>query len=63
MHKKFEINQTKIKGGCQLGKKDLVINTTHIYLDNDTLRITNFLLKLGRVFIQIFPSTAYVLNF
>ena len=21
MHKKFEINQTKIKGGCQLGRK------------------------------------------
>ena len=22
MHKKFEINQTKIKGGCQSGRKD-----------------------------------------
>ena len=27
MHKKFEINQTKIKGGCQLGRKVVTHNS------------------------------------
>ena len=27
MHKKFEINQTKIKGGCQLGRKVVAHNS------------------------------------
>ena len=27
MHKKFEINQTKIKGGCQLGRKEVTYNS------------------------------------
>ena len=41
MHKKFEIIQTKIKGGCQSGRKvvnhnsksDLPLVSTSIYLD------------------------------
>ena len=31
MHKKFEINQTKIKGGCQLGRKALAILLEHMH--------------------------------
>ena len=27
MHKKFEINRTKIKGGCQLGRKVVTQNS------------------------------------
>ena len=27
MHKKFEINSTKIKGGCQLGRKVVTHNS------------------------------------
>ena len=27
MHKKFEINQTKIKGGCQSGRKAVTHNS------------------------------------
>ena len=27
MHKKFEINQTKIKGGCQLGRQVVTHNS------------------------------------
>ena len=27
MHKKFEINQTKIKGSCQLGRKVVIHNS------------------------------------
>ena len=27
MHKKFEINQTKIKGGCQSGRKKVPFNS------------------------------------
>ena len=27
MHKKFEINQTKIKGGCQQGRKVVTHNS------------------------------------
>ena len=27
MHKKFDINRTKIKGGCQLGKKVVTQNS------------------------------------
>ena len=27
MHKKFEINRTKIKGGCQSGRKVVTLNS------------------------------------
>ena len=31
MHKKFEINQTKINGGCQSGRKVVTHNSKRIF--------------------------------
>ena len=51
MNKKIEINQTKIKGGCQLGRKvvtqnsksDLSLNETKkIVITIETFTVSNF---------------------
>ena len=53
MHKKFEINQTKIKGGCQLGrtvvthnfKSDLPLAKTIIHKDKPFCNIQETLMS------------------
>ena len=41
MHKKFEINQTQIKGGCQSGRKVVAHNPKS---DLPLVRLTPFLI-------------------
>ena len=61
MHKKFKINQTQIKGGCQLGRKVVTHNS------KSDSPLTSEVLKALRIlppspFLFLFLSLAHVLK-
>ena len=60
MHKKFEINRTKIKGGCQLGRKAVTYNSK----SNLPLAIYKHEMKMGSLatFKKQIPIKMYALQ-
>ena len=51
MHKKFELNQTKIKGGCQSGRKMVTHNSKSdlpLHVAVTSLKV----IKYGRAYVQ-----------
>ena len=49
MHKKFEINRTKIKGGCQLGRKVVTHNSKILNMDVKNVQLE--ILRGGNYFV------------
>ena len=62
MHKKFEINRTKIKGGCQLGRKVVPYDSKS---DLPLIRNTNMRLKhfLQKPVLEVSKVRAFFFNF
>ena len=77
MHKKFEINQTKIKGGCQSGRKVVTHNSKILSIDVKNVQLE--ILRGGNCFVclegiirtcktaflkaELFPSMCFFQSF